>query len=287
MSTNEELAREAADKTCHDQYYPVGETCQYWRNIYRHSLSALNTATQQQNEQRTKVEETSGDPSKLTPVQYEIIHEISRHFDRLGAEVGIFTAIHSWGDTMDDVSVLEMLRDMQGESVNDRIAGLTRARDAAVADQTNTHARCAALERDKAFIKSQCQGYIDQGNVLSEKSQQQEAELEKLRAGYAAVVQLVQSYQMIKDVDVDWDEFPAVTLAMTQEENSKLREDKEALDWLEAQTIKSPSGISFDSHKNYEEHEPRVFRFMRHHKLGEFCPTLRLAIANARKDEKE
>ena len=48
---------------------------------------------------------------KLSETQIAIIDEISRAFDRLGAERGIFVALHSWGDTMPDVDILEMLRD--------------------------------------------------------------------------------------------------------------------------------------------------------------------------------
>ena len=47
---------------------------------------------------------------KLSETQIAIIAEISRAFDRLGAERGIFVALHSWGDTMPDFDILEMLR---------------------------------------------------------------------------------------------------------------------------------------------------------------------------------
>ena len=47
---------------------------------------------------------------KLSDTQVAIIAEISRAFDRLGAERGIFVALHSWGDTMPDFDILEMLR---------------------------------------------------------------------------------------------------------------------------------------------------------------------------------
>jgi hypothetical protein len=47
---------------------------------------------------------------KLSDTQVAIIAEISRAFDRLGAERGIFAALHSWGDTMSDFDILEMLR---------------------------------------------------------------------------------------------------------------------------------------------------------------------------------
>ena len=48
---------------------------------------------------------------KLSETQIAIIDEISRAFDRLGAERGIFVALHSWGDTMPDFDILEMLKE--------------------------------------------------------------------------------------------------------------------------------------------------------------------------------
>ena len=48
---------------------------------------------------------------KLSDTQVAIIAEISRAFDRLGAERGIFVALHSWGDTMPDFDILEMLKE--------------------------------------------------------------------------------------------------------------------------------------------------------------------------------
>ena len=48
---------------------------------------------------------------KLSDTQVAIIAEISRAFDRLGAERGIFVALHSWGDTMSDLEVLQMLKE--------------------------------------------------------------------------------------------------------------------------------------------------------------------------------
>ena len=48
---------------------------------------------------------------KLSETQIAIIAEISRAFDRLGAERGIFVALHSWGDTMPDLEVLQMLKE--------------------------------------------------------------------------------------------------------------------------------------------------------------------------------
>lgn len=50
--------------------------------------------------------------TKFTQIQNEIIAEISRTFDRLGAERGVFVALHSWGDTMPDSEVLQMLKEL-------------------------------------------------------------------------------------------------------------------------------------------------------------------------------
>lgn len=50
--------------------------------------------------------------SKLTPLQHEIIAEISKCFDRLGAERGVFAALHSWGDTLPDAEILKMLKEL-------------------------------------------------------------------------------------------------------------------------------------------------------------------------------
>ena len=55
---------------------------------------------------------------KLSETQIAIIDEISPAFDRLGAERGIFAALHSWGDTMSDLEVLQMLKE-QNNSVGE------------------------------------------------------------------------------------------------------------------------------------------------------------------------
>ena len=64
------------------------------------------------------VEKSSGrkiesplDIETLSSVQYEIIKEISRAFDRLNAERGVFVAIHPWGDTLPEIEILQMLKD--------------------------------------------------------------------------------------------------------------------------------------------------------------------------------
>src|SRR5579871_4196809 len=51
------------------------------------------------------------DIQPLTPIQFQIVKEISRAFERLGAEVGVFSALHSWGDTMPEDQVLKMLKE--------------------------------------------------------------------------------------------------------------------------------------------------------------------------------
>jgi hypothetical protein len=51
---------------------------------------------------------------KLRPIPYEIIRELSAAF-RLGAEVGIFAALHSWGDTVPESEVLKMLSDCENK----------------------------------------------------------------------------------------------------------------------------------------------------------------------------
>ena len=52
-----------------------------------------------------------------------IIDEISRAFDRLGAERGIFVALHSWGDTMPDLEVLQMLKEQNQQRLTTQLRG--------------------------------------------------------------------------------------------------------------------------------------------------------------------
>ena len=61
--------------------------------------------------------------SKFTPLQHEIIAEISKCFDRLGAERGVFAALHSWGDTLPDVEILKMLKDLNDITCNPESIG--------------------------------------------------------------------------------------------------------------------------------------------------------------------
>jgi hypothetical protein len=58
--------------------------------------------------------------------------------------------------------------------------------------------------------------------------------------------------------------------------------DSEMLDWLQTQTRKSPTGISFDWVPSVEG-EPSGFRFMRRHFIGDLSQTLRTAIEKAAK----
>ncbi len=52
---------------------------------------------------------------RLTESQLEVIKELSRTFDRLGAERGVFAALHSWGDTLPEVEIAKMLRELNEE----------------------------------------------------------------------------------------------------------------------------------------------------------------------------
>lgn len=72
-----------------------------------------------------------------------------------------------------------------------------------------------------------------------------------------------------------------VTLAMDKTEEP----DSELLDWLEQETKKSPTGISFDWCHYAEEGQvlEHGFRFMRQHFLGDRAKSLREAIKLARK----
>ncbi len=47
--------------------------------------------------------------------------------------------------------------------------------------------------------------------------------LEETRAAYTTLRQLVEAYQMVHDVDVDWDDYPKETLAMAHQEIDRLR----------------------------------------------------------------
>lgn len=50
------------------------------------------------------------------------------------------------------------------------------------------------------------------------------AELEKYQTGYAALVEAVKRMSVFKDVDVDWNEFPAICLSMCHQENNELKD---------------------------------------------------------------
>lgn len=50
--------------------------------------------------------------SKFNPIQLQVIAEISRTLDRFGAERGVFAALHSWGDTLPDVEITQMLKEL-------------------------------------------------------------------------------------------------------------------------------------------------------------------------------
>lgn len=59
--------------------------------------------------------------------------------------------------------------------------------------------------------------------------------------------------------------------------------DTEIVNWLEEQALLSHTGVSIDTHKDYEAQAPRKWRFMRKHFLGPFEPDLRKAVASAMK----
>lgn len=48
---------------------------------------------------------------KLNPTQYKIIHELTRAVEQLGGGVGLLAALGSWGDTLPEAEILEMLQD--------------------------------------------------------------------------------------------------------------------------------------------------------------------------------
>lgn len=57
-----------------------------------------------------------GEIQPLTPTKLAIVAEISRAFTRLGAERGIFAAIHSWGDTLPEGEIAMMLRELNEQA---------------------------------------------------------------------------------------------------------------------------------------------------------------------------
>ena len=89
---------------------------------------------------------------KLSETQIAIIDEISRAFDRLGAERGIFAALHSWGDTMSDLEVLQMLKEqndiMQAWLAIDELLELRAWREKAFNVHPNIDADINALDEN-------------------------------------------------------------------------------------------------------------------------------------------
>lgn len=61
-------------------------------------------------------------------------------------------------------------------------------------------------------------------------------------------------------------------LALIREHKQSLT-DTDIVNWLEQQTVKSWTGISIDTFK--EGTDPRQYRFMRHHYLGDGAGSLR------------
>lgn len=56
----------------------------------------------------------------LTPIQHEIVGEISRILEEFGATSGLLSVIGSWGDTLPEDEILLMLKQHQvyGEPVS-------------------------------------------------------------------------------------------------------------------------------------------------------------------------
>ena len=55
---------------------------------------------------------SNNEVNRLNSTQYAIINELSETLNSLGAERGVFAALHSWGDTLPEEDVLQMLKDM-------------------------------------------------------------------------------------------------------------------------------------------------------------------------------
>lgn len=48
---------------------------------------------------------------KLTDTQYEILGELIKAMSALGASGGLLAIVGSWGDTLPEIEILEMLKD--------------------------------------------------------------------------------------------------------------------------------------------------------------------------------
>lgn len=72
-------------------------------------------------------------------------------------------------------------------------------------------------------------------------------------------------------------------------ECEKLRKDAERIEWLEEQTKKSRTGISFDYHRHVEDGYviEHGYRFMRRHFASGFKDSLRKAIDSAMQEGNE
>lgn len=55
----------------------------------------------------------------LTPIQLEIVREISKAFTLYGAGYGMNALINSWGDTLPESEILKMLKDHNKNFVKD------------------------------------------------------------------------------------------------------------------------------------------------------------------------
>lgn len=56
---------------------------------------------------------------QLSKVHYDILKEINLVLDRLGADVGYFAALNSWGDTLPETEVLLQLKQMNRQDTDE------------------------------------------------------------------------------------------------------------------------------------------------------------------------
>lgn len=54
---------------------------------------------------------------KLSEVQLDIISEIKKSLELLGADSGLMTCVSSWGDTLPQEDILKMIKDWNDQAV--------------------------------------------------------------------------------------------------------------------------------------------------------------------------
>lgn len=55
---------------------------------------------------------------KLTSIQYEILGELAIAMSALGASGGLLAIVGSWGDTLPEVEILQMIKDWNKQEGN-------------------------------------------------------------------------------------------------------------------------------------------------------------------------